>query len=535
MAASTPATISQEYFDELCLENRDDFELSEDEALQETIQQLSLGGQPLPSHLILTFPTSQEGMREREVNTQIKSCVERIKKAEEDVESLTDALHTLYNLLNEERQGSPRVARFVVYGGFQACMDVMRKQMRDQSARLCPLLLLILQTEQTSPRASNGLDDLQHSFLRTWPSWLTALETESSSAVANWKVDRLNHLLQLANYGVKQSEPNKKAFMATKSTNSLKTSPAILLATLDKLSTCSPDGQEDIHHLVGEPLCRLIATVCTYDDFRMAQGAPTVSSAHANVRSFHQENGVVRIARYLQEKKETSAILALRSLAIHDEIVQAMVAVGVLDTSSALLRRLLKEKVEGSDTEVTLEALTAVIGLFRNVSANDEIKSKLCVGDKSVVLLIVRAMEAYPEAAKLQEHACATFAAMALRSPRNAEYLVKQNDVTTWIVRAMHKHPSRTTVQRQGCLALRNLASRSADLQPIIIQAGAAQALKDIAAKHVSCQDEVYAALRDLGQPASMLRVEQDSSGQLILKQTEMFGNCKSNFRPVFD
>ena len=188
-----------------------------------------------------------------------------------------------------------------------------------------------------------------------------------------------------------------------------------------------------------------------------------------------------------------------------------------------------------NDPGATLEGLTAVAGLFRNVCANDEIKSKLCVGDKSIVRHLICAMEAYPDATKLQEHACATFGAMALRIPKNAEFLIKQNDVVTWIVRAMRKHPNRTTVQRQGALALRNLVSRSTDLRANVLQAGAAEVLKEIAAKHVSCQDEVYAALRDLGLPASMLRVEQDASGQVVMKQTEMFGDRNSNFRPVFD
>jgi hypothetical protein len=372
-------------------------------------------------------------------------------------------------------------------------------------------------------------------------------------------LDTLHQLLQLAYFAIRQSEPNKKAFMAAKSlTSHPKSSPILLMNTLDQLTTFQPSSTDDdnnsiheseLHRLVGDPLCRLVANICTYDDFDTTSsssvlpgggGAPTVASAHDNVRSFFQARGVMRLARYLQDKQVTSAILALRAMAIHDEIVQAMVAVGVLDTATALFHRLLTRdkndsKEETVDATDALEGLAAVIGLFRNVCANDEIKSKLCFGEKSVVQQIIGAMEAYPEAARLQEHACATFAAMALGSPRNAEFLVEKNEVTTWIVRAMKKHPNRTTVQRQGALAIRNLVSRSTELRPLVLQAGAAQALKDIAAKHATCQDEVYAALRDLGLPASMLRVEQDDNGQLVMKQTEMFGERKSNFRPVFD
>lgn len=542
--------ISQEYFDEVCLENRDDFELSEDEAVQETIQQLtSYLGRGLPSHLVLTFPTSEKGIAQRKVNQVLKTCIANLQQQQQQV---SETLQTLVDCVQEDSR--QLVPRFVSFRGFATCVNLWKSCVEGRDERVYGLLQTTFTetaqvakvTRTTSTDSDNNTSvlqfhDLQNEFLRLWPTWLATLEDEISSVdnVEEWNVGRVCQILDLANCAVKNSEPNKKAFMASKSTNtSMKSSPSLLLSILDKLSL--PNEKRtllDHHRLIGNPLCRLIAALCTFDDFRVTQGAPTIASAHANVQSFHRENGVVRIARYLQETKTSSAILALRAMAIHDEIVQTMVAVGVLDTSTSLLHRLVstEKNSTGESIEESLEALTAVVGLFRNVSANDEIKSKLCVGDKSIVANLKCAMEAHSAAAKLQEHACATFAAMALRSPRNAEYLVRQHDAATWVVRAMQNHPSRTTVQRQAALALRNLVSRSTDLRPVVLQAGAAEALTGIAAKHVSCQDEVYAALRDLGLPASMLRVEQDASGQLVLKQTEMFGEHKSNFRPVFD
>lgn len=531
--------ISQEYFDEVCIENCEDFELSEEEAVQETIQQLEADGKKLPSHLVLSFPTSPQGIEERKVNEDLKTCIERVKSRVDDSNlCLDETLGSLVDLLCADE--SQRVPRFVVYGGFEACVNLWRNVAEGRDGKVYQLLNATFMTEQ-SIRAANikesvlQLEDLQKPLLRLWPTWLSTFEDEvSPDDLQAWNLVRINQLLQLANFGVKQNEPNKKAFMASKSLTTGKTTPSLLLGALDVLSMSDIEMKEH-HRLVGAQVCRLVANVCTFDDFRMAQGAPTVASAHANVQSFHQENGVIRVTRYLQETKEITAILALRAMAIHDEIVQAMVAVGLLDTSADLLERLLSKDTDNDDFESTEEALTAIVGLLRNVCANDEIKSKLCIGVKSIVHDLVLAMEGFPEAFRLQEHGCATFAAMALRSPRNAEHLVKHHNVATWIVRAMQKHPSRTTLQRQGALALRNLVSRSTDLCPLVVQAGAAEALKDIAAKHVSCQDEVYAALRDLGFEASMLRVEQDTNGKLVMKQTEMFGERKSNFRPVFD
>ena len=73
--------ITQEYYDEICLENVDVFDLTPEEAVQETEQQLqqsSSGGaasslslssssqqQLLLDHLSRTFPTSSQGQKER--------------------------------------------------------------------------------------------------------------------------------------------------------------------------------------------------------------------------------------------------------------------------------------------------------------------------------------------------------------------------------------------------------------------------------------------------------------------------------------
>lgn len=544
--SSANAVVSQEYFDEVCLENQEDFDMSEEEAVQETIQQLesSMGGdKKLPPHLILSFPASEMGKVDRRINQDLQKHIQvlqscttaTVEEAGDQQASLQEALQGISKGVKDI--GDQGVARFVVCGGFDASMDLWQQTPSGRDETVYDLLLATFMTEQLSRRQGSktvmSLADLQRPCMRLWPTWLATLEEDVSGKLAEWNLTRLNKLLQLAYFGVRHSEANKRAFMLTKSSDLYKSSSASLLEVLGTLSSNEANDVE-FDRMVGGPLCRLIATLCTFDDFRVTEGAPTVASAHTNVQTFHQENGVIRLARYLQEKKEASAILALRALAINDEIVQTMVAVGLLETASALLQSLLSaDSVEKEESP--LESLTAVVGLFRNVCANDEIKSTLCLGAKSIVPQLTLAMETFPEAALLQEHACATMGAMALRSPKNAGFLVRQNEVTIWIVRAMRKHPNRTTMQRQGALALRNLVSRSEELRPIVLNAGAGEALRDIAARHASCQDEVYAALRDLGLPASMLRVEQDAEGQYVMKKTEMFGERNNSFRPVFD
>ena len=360
------------------------------------------------------------------------------------------------------------------------------------------------------------------------------------------------------------------------------------------------------------------------------------------------------------------AIRALRSMAIHNDIVQAMVTVGLLhqvrqvflmlahDATSAITTRttpsvaavalagsdnednepLFVGTIENSDqddgdnenennrdkldaspsllymnlsehkkitttTTTFISTLVSIMGLFRNVCANDEIKTSLCLGSSSsssvdlgngtssssssspsIVGPLVHVMTRFRHQALLQEHGCGTIAAMALRKPVNAHVLVRDYEAHLTILEAMRCHPQKATVQRQGALALRNLVSRSwssttssttnnknnnnhdqgsngndnrnnngPDLKQTVKEAGAEQVLLQISAQHASCQDEVYAALRDLGvQGVEMVNVQRDEdTGQVTVKRTEMFGETgqqqrqeqgarlNSNFRPVYD
>jgi hypothetical protein len=177
----------------------------------------------------------------------------------------------------------------------------------------------------------------------------------------------------------------------------------------------------------------------------------------------------------------------------------------------------------------------------RNLCANDEIKSTLCGGRQSVVQELIQIMNSTfrdktgVSHALLLEHACGTIAAMALRISRNATYLVKLGAADE-IVRAMNKYPDKVALQRQAALAIRNIVSRATDLCPAVLQAGAQVALTTIAARHQGCQDEVYAALRDLGVPVTMRVAEQDDvTGKMVLRQREMFGERTPHFRAVFD
>ncbi len=176
-----------------------------------------------------------------------------------------------------------------------------------------------------------------------------------------------------------------------------------------------------------------------------------------------------------------------------------------------------------------------VLSVFRNVSADDKLKAQLCASgdgsDTGAAALMLRAMRAHPGDARLQEHALATMAAMALRSPDNCLRLAALGGVPV-ALQAMRGHPEATAVQRQGSLAVRNLVSRTPELADLFLDAGAEPLLR-AAGRFQESVDEAYAALRDL--KCEVRRVVVDPATGKARDAVEQFGQARTNFNPCFD
>jgi hypothetical protein len=216
-------------------------------------------------------------------------------------------------------------------------------------------------------------------------------------------------------------------------------------------------------------LLTLVSVLCRYDDFRPdgssgglgidSSYGMNVSSAHDHVMEFHR-HGIVPLlyeislvalsgANSVQNSDiETSgmevvtdedmislagaALSATRANSINDEIVQALVAVGMLKVVNMALNMGVTEwnDADASGKQQVLETLNqdqmkkckqhltvGVIGLVRNLCGNDEIKTNLCLGSpsdpsSSSLHMILEGMRIYRDNALIQEHGLGTLAAM---------------------------------------------------------------------------------------------------------------------------
>mmetsp|Transcript_17407 Transcript_17407/g.30632 ORF Transcript_17407/g.30632 Transcript_17407/m.30632 type:complete len:721 (-) Transcript_17407:238-2400(-) len=395
---------------------------------------------------------------------------------------------------------------------------------------------------------------------------------------------------------------------------------AVLVACLSlKTSDDSSSSTTNNTQLLTEA-CQLLATLCRYDDFRdpstttsgaMGATGVTTSSAHDHAMEFHRAGAaslLIRIARGVLSKLEKKSLVeeerhlnslvvakerlsaavltALRVLAINDEIIQTMVALGMLPIVTQALQLGVTVTEPKNGVNARKQRLSAAsLGLLRNLCGNDEIKTNLCLGSTkdhhstlspsstpSILPHLLQSMRLFPSAALIQEHACGTLAAMALRRPANARAILDAGG-PRWVLLAMRRHESNVNVQRQGALAVRNIVSRllrdlpeeegggsgsaagggasveqaasavggggggdeRSSIRDAFLELGAEDVLRNISGRHQGSVDEAYAALRDLGCKVSLVKFNADDL-QKKGQQPMMFGGKhNSNFRPVYE
>ena len=640
--------ISQKLFDETLLENQEVFEYTDDEAVKETIdefiQQQSQGRQYALNrlgHISLTHPSSSEGKKDRELQDRF---VKSFETEDEDIVVATSILRNLQDVESPDTQQNDKVHR-------EANEEEGDSKNSTSRMRLLSLWFLMLQNDLWTklienidlnddisnfipvidfvaavfPDPSLSLHPLARDLKRTIaPFWFDARRDDN--CVENSEIDDestppnvwyrlfddslalenrnsfLFSLSQLARNLCNGCEDNKKAFVRGSLSRSNRRNGEVRLQSLvDILGFVESD--ESSLFILKREICRLIAVLSKFQpqaepseppdtpESTETGGAPLVSSAHANVKEFHQVGAVTRLHRIAKEcleglkergdddnrnvnsqttncqKRELlcESLAALRTMAIDNDIVQNMIALGILDTvrdSLEVIGNISINRDESSPLLIsglssTLSLTAATMGLVRNLCANDEVKTTIC---KSSLPLILQVMQQYLNddgnlprqssqdntktrtrrtkgQAVLQEHICGILAAMALRQPQNAHAIVEGGGHIL-IFDAMRAFPNKVTLQRQGCLAIRNIVSRLTRMsydedKTKILDAGAEHVLKNIAGKHHASAEEAYAALRDLGCNPKMYEIDQ--FGNTVVSKREEFGKVKSNFRPVYE
>ncbi|GAX11888.1 hypothetical protein FisN_20Lh051, partial [Fistulifera solaris] len=487
--------ISQEYFDEIYLENVEAFDLSPEEAIEETLQQLQKQQSiSFLQHLTLTPVDSEIGKEIRQKRAEFLQAVEE--------SSRQMPFLLMRSCLNEDKTPPEQIEmyRHLIVRVQPGLATVLLHMFEDPEAKALELVV-------------NDLLQLTPLYPGVLPSCSTGFSSELRNSISPLLVssclkelDRilqeenggdhyLEHLVTLGYWSCRHCESNKQTWMNTSIADGeetkAKTLAPLLVAMLRK-----PNVSKQLIAAVGN----WIILLCTFDEFRSSSSdRPAVQASHQNVGRLAEHGAIVALYQHISPGNAAILFSALRAMAIQDDTVQTMVAMGIVASAVEAWRQC---------TDDTALA-TALMGLFRNLCANDDLKTSLCRGTDWSIVNGPLPSSLVRQSALLAEHICGTVAAMTLRQPENGHHLVKAE----WhksVVEAMEHYKERGSLQRQGALAIRNLVSRSKELQVHILQAGAEAVLYKAAANHVNCQDEIYAALRDLDlvQPGSMRKYE---------------------------
>ena len=533
--------VSQDYFDELCIENYEVFDMTcPQEAVLETIKQLqtsavSSGCACSLRHLSLTYP-DESGSESRSKIRRFLNGLDFLELAQDpsvsDCELHLDFLRCC--MLLDEDDNSQYVELFLVKDGFSVFSSLISRMAKQEWSKLFETVLCtVLNLVSIFPSKTRSSFQMSACCFAQPLTSLLEKEVRNNCTIS---FPRITLILSIAYASILRCEKNKVLWMEI-CTNSGDFS-SLLLSSL-KLST----GRNlVIATEIQCTVCRIIASLCTYDDFRMSdnEGMASMQSCLSNVQAFYKCGALPLIHEILFDDLEQSlrsisvsaAFSALRALAIQDDVVHSMVNVGIIDSAA----KILKETMDGSFQRPNEELVTSVLGFFRNASSNDDVKTSICIGKYDwIVPCMLQSMDVYRANVLLQEHCCGLIASMALRKPKNATALVAASS-HTYIVTAIQKHVTSAALQRQAALAIRNLVARTPELRSTVLhECDVEMALRTIAAEHLACQDEVYAALRDLGLEVRSVHIMRCDDGTVTVQQSlPMFGERNLNFRPEF-
>lgn len=518
--------ITQEYFDELVLENVEVFDLTHDEGLQETLQQLSLGGIPVDHLLITTNAVDRE--ERQDFDTSLRSLRNLIQESPDSSEEEEPVETHLVKLLSYLQKDYSTYSIVWAVDGFAIYLTLLERR------KAVPIVLNTLSQLLTHPQCTaETIQAFQKNFtltvMQVWMQLYAYVECSTRQ--------QQQDLLIIAYWSCKRCESNKELWMEQR----IDANEQMSLFTVLQQRFAQPD---DDSLLVWQ--CRFLTVICR-NDFDEVD-APLTASATARVQQCTANASgralIETLNRHLQchtnHNQEDEAILVAllqlcRALAIHNDVVLTMKEQGLVETVLELLKSSSSSSSSSSSRQVV--ALTsAAWGFCRNLCANDDLQAYL--GSHIVPTLaasLAKAVEETPQLTLL-EQGCGLVGALALRNASNARHLVQLHAPSS-VVAAMQLHRQAASLQRCGAYAIRHLVSRiTDDAVKIELQTLCKPVLLEAAATHAECQEAVYAALRDLGCPVQMNTLVLDPHGRTKLQGTAMFEpGSNAGFRAEYD
>lgn len=455
--------ISQETFDECVAENIEDFDMSVEEAVTDAVQQFESQGVDLSN--IIKINTKQAANGQEPLPVRLKRLIVDLQEVWKDRRD-TDRM---LSLLSELTSVCEQVPEARVVAGRNDAIDTLLALLEADSPAVvdaCSNLLALLCTHNTDNRDFVGVVGMQQLVTVLGVQW----EHEET----------LVRVLALLKAICTKHESNKAFFTQA---NGIQ----VLSQYLDRAK----------HNLgLSKELAHCFRVLTINDDPRA-----TFSQAQDAIKALVERGMILYILNVLrlvegnghpQRASASPELLAnwlavLKQLAVTEENCHEIAKLGGLHTVQSVMQTY----------EHSGSIAKRCIAVFRNMAAADDFKRTILQSGGIQQTLI--AMQRHDTDASLQQNACATLAAIALRSPENSHALVELG-AARQISHAMQTHRRDVAVLRQASLAVRNIVARSAELRVRFLhEEPEIEPLLREAQQYRGCGDEAYAALRDLG------------------------------------
>uniref|UniRef100_A0AAR2LNZ9 Armadillo repeat containing 6 n=1 Tax=Pygocentrus nattereri TaxID=42514 RepID=A0AAR2LNZ9_PYGNA len=467
--------ITQETFDAVVRENIDEFEMDENEALREAIEQFESQGVDL-SNIVKAVPKASSEETTEDQTHEVLQALDSLRSTLES--SSTSMLEGLKLFTEQCSLGFAQrylAAQKEAYPTILSCCQSAGEDKETLSAALAALYSL-------TDGQPDLLDGVGQEFL------IATLRThQGDPALTCLAIRAVRHCCL-------KHEQNRQDLVK-----------AGVLALLTGTITRYVERSE-----VVKEACVALRVMTFDDDVRVPFG-----HAHEHAKMIVLEhNGLKVIVEAAKAHPENMSVLSelcatLSRLAVRNEFCQDIVDLGGLKFMMTLL-------ADSLDCQVTtlniVNVLKNVLSALRAIAGNDDVKD--AVVNAGGTELIVMAINRHMGNAQVCEQGCAALCVLALRKPSNCKVIMESGGALA-ALQAMKAHPAEVNVQKQSCMLLRNLVARTRDFSQPILEMGAEALIGQALASHRDCGDVGRAALRDLGCQVELRELWTGKKGSL--------------------
>lgn len=450
-------TISQQAFDEMVKENMEDLGMDSSEALQDAIQTLTLQGVDL-SGIITCTPGESNPVME---------CLDKLKQLNENWSDRNQAKdenagNEIVELLVElndmcKDKGSGNAAIATKNGGIELVISVCTKIRtgfdRGLVTGLKTIASLLHDLQSTEIFRESGGPKIVVDILCEGRQDASILDSGFSVVAA-------------ASTG---NEVIKESFLE------LKIDELIVQTLKEHNGGSIPSAYNAI--------CILL----TSDDNRVV-----ASQVFGYARKFAKLGIAEVLVDSLQEGINSpslvSASIALKTVAVNDEICRSVANHGGIDT--------ILHCIDNSGVQCNNTVAIACCSLLSKLAGSDV--NKCAIVEKKGMDRLIKLSSRFSEDPSVLQEVMFTISILCLRSPENAACAI-ESGAGDLAIQAMQRFPDSDQLQRNSCFMIRNLVARNLENRTLLLGNGIEALLRKAKGSHKSCKNAATDALRDLG------------------------------------